>query len=226
MNISKQKKAIVLLSGGIDSATCLFIARKTHKCHCLIFDYGQRHRREIRFAESIAQKTKSPYRILKLSLPWGGTALLDKGKRLPQDRRLSRIGKDIPPTYVPGRNIIFLSIGISWAEVLGASYVYIGAHQSDFSGYPDCRKDFFEAFQKAIIKGTKAGVEGKEIEIVAPLLDKTKSEIVKMGKRLGVPFELTWSCYKGGKRPCGRCDSCILREKGFKEAGIEDPLIK
>lgn len=220
------KKAIVLLSGGIDSATCLYLARKRHKCYCLICDYRQRHKREIQFAKSIAQKKKSTYRIFKLSLPWEGTALLDTGMRLPQDRALDKIGKDIPPTYVPGRNIIFLSLALSWAEVLGASYIYIGAHQSDFSGYPDCREEFFRAFQKVINKGTKAGVEGKKIEIVTPLLNKTKAEIIKIGKRLGVPFELTWSCYKGGKRPCGRCDSCILRKRGFEEAGIRDPLMK
>ncbi len=220
------EKAIVLLSGGIDSATCLFIAGKRHRCNCIIFDYGQRHKREILSAKSIAKKTRSAYRILKLSLPWGGTSLLDKGMRLPQDRQSNRIGKDIPPTYVPARNIIFLSIALSWAEVLGAGYIYIGAHQSDSSGYPDCRRDFLKAFQEVIKKGTKVGVEGKRIKIVAPLLDKTKSEIIKMGNRLGVPFGLTWSCYKGGKMPCGRCDSCLLRKRGFKEAGIEDPLVR
>ena len=174
----------------------------------------------------IAKKSKSSYEIVKFSLPWGGSAIIDSKIRLPQDRTLKDIDNGIPVTYVPARNIIFLSIAVSWAEILDAEYIYIGAHSYDFSGYPDCRRSFFESFQKVIDVATKSGVKGKKIKIVTPILNKTKSEIVKLGKELKVPFELTWSCYKGGKKPCQRCDSCILRKKGFDEAGVIDPLLR
>ncbi|HDM08626.1 MAG TPA: 7-cyano-7-deazaguanine synthase, partial [Candidatus Omnitrophica bacterium] len=131
-----------------------------------------------------------------------------------------------PSTYVPARNIIFLSYALSYAESISASEIFIGANAVDYSGYPDCRPQFIRAFQKMALVGTKAGVEGKGIKISAPLIKMKKSEIIKLGAKLGVPYEYTWSCYRGGKIPCGRCDSCILRKKGFKEAGLEDPLWK
>lgn len=210
------KSAIILLSGGLDSATALYCAKSLgFKTHALIFDYGQRHKKEIIQAKKIAHRAGCDYRVVKISLPWQGSSLLDKKMRLPQNRRI--ISKKIPSTYVPARNIIFLSFAASYAEVVGADAIFIGANAIDYSGYPDCRPDFFKAFQKVIKKGMKAGVEGKSIRIMMPLLHKTKAQIIRMGLKLKVPYELTWSCYQGGVRPCGKCDSCVLRDKGFRE---------
>ena len=219
------KHAIVLLSGGVDSTTVLYHARRQgYKIHALIFDYGQRHKKEIERAKRIAQLSRSDYRVIKISFPWRGSALLDKKISLPQNRFI--IPDKIPVTYVPARNIIFLSFAASFAEAIGARAIFIGANAIDYSGYPDCRPEFFKAFQHMMAKGMKTGVEGKTIKIYAPLIRKTKAQIVRLGLKLKVPFHLTWSCYKGGKKPCGRCDSCLLREKGFKEAGKEDPYFK
>ncbi|MBF0385561.1 MAG: 7-cyano-7-deazaguanine synthase QueC [Candidatus Omnitrophica bacterium] len=217
-------KAIVLLSGGLDSATTLYYARKRgFKVFCLIFDYGQRHKKEIAQAVRIAEASHSGYSVLNICLPQKGSALLEKRLVLPKGKA-SPLNK-IPSTYVPSRNIVFLSLAASYAEVLNADTVFIGANAIDYSGYPDCRPEFMNAFQKALDAGTKAGVEGKRIKIAAPLINKTKSQIVEMASKLKVPLHLTWSCYRGGKRPCGVCDSCVLREKGFQEAGIIDPAI-
>ena len=220
------KKAIVLLSGGLDSAVTLYLARKRlFSCQCLIFDYGQRHKKEIESAKRIAKSAECLHQILKIKLPWRGSSLLDKKIAIPRQMgRLTRRGRDIPTTYVPGRNIIFLSFALSFAEAVSAKAIFIGAHSQDYSGYPDCRKEFFQAFSKVIKRGTKSGFGGGGIRIFFPLINKRKSEIIKLGLRLGVPFELTWSCYQGGKQPCGRCDSCYFRSKGFVEAGIPDPL--
>ncbi|OGX26554.1 MAG: 7-cyano-7-deazaguanine synthase QueC [Omnitrophica WOR_2 bacterium RIFCSPHIGHO2_01_FULL_48_9] len=208
--------AIILLSGGLDSATVLFLAKaKGFKTYALIFDYGQRHRKEILRAKKLAQLSGSESRVVKISLPWAGSALLDKKMRLPQNRKI--IPREIPATYVPARNIIFLSLAASYAEVVGARAIFIGANAIDYSGYPDCRPAFFKAYQKVMHKGMKAGVEGKTIKIFAPLLYKTKEQIIRLGLKLKVPYELTWSCYAGGARPCGKCDSCLLREKGFEQ---------
>jgi len=213
-------RAVVLLSGGLDSATTLYFARKKgFRCFCLIFDYGQRHKKEIGSAVKIAQDAGASYKIIKISLPWQGSALLDK--RI----KISRGKKGIPNTYVPGRNIIFLSFALSYAEAIGAGAIFIGAHIQDYSGYPDCRPQFYQAFGRVISTGTKSGVEKKEIRIITPLINKGKAEIIRLGENLGVPFALTRSCYEGASRPCGRCDSCYFRARGFKEAGIIDPAL-
>lgn len=206
----KDKKAIILLSGGLDSTTTLYYALdRGYDCHCLIFDYGQRHKKEVRIATSIAKRLKVAYQVIKIKLPWKGSSLLDKKKKVPRFHGFTV--KKVPSTYVPARNTIFLSFATSFAEAIGASTIYIGANAVDYSGYPDCRPSFIKAFQKVI----KAGTKNNKIKVAAPLLRLTKKEIVKLGRKLGVPLEKTWSCYKGGKRPCGVCDSCKLRQKGF-----------
>ncbi len=222
------KKAIILLSGGLDSATTLYLAKKLgFKCFCLIFDYGQRHGKEIKSAKAIAQSVNCQSQVIKISLPWKGSALLDKKIIIPgRDNETTRQRDNaIPSTYVPARNIIFLSFALSYAESVGASAIFIGAHVHDYSGYPDCRPEFYRAFNRIITCGTKAGVEKRRIEIKTPLINKNKTEIIKLGKRLGVPFARTWSCYQGAKIPCGKCDSCYFRAKGFQGAGIKDPLL-
>ncbi|MEW6102065.1 MAG: 7-cyano-7-deazaguanine synthase QueC [Candidatus Omnitrophota bacterium] len=216
---TSRRKAVVLLSGGLDSATTLFFAKsRGYECFCLAFNYGQRHDKEINAAKKIAESAKAKYRVLKISLPWKGSALLDNKIAIPKEP-----GKGIPSTYVPARNIIFLSFALSYAEAIGAAAIFIGAHAQDYSGYPDCRPEFFSAFNQVARSGTKAGSNGKRIEIKMPLINKTKAEIIKLGARLGVPFRLTWSCYTGERKPCGECDSCFFRHKGFQEAGFNDP---
>lgn len=217
------RQAVVLLSGGLDSAVILYFAKSQgFECFCLIFDYGQRHKKEIDSAKSIAHRTGCPYKIIKFKLAWGGSSLLDRKLKIPQAK--DRL-KSIPSTYVPGRNIIFLSFALSYAEAIKAEAIFIGAHAQDYSGYPDCRAAFYQAFMGVINAGTKAGVEGKAIKVFTPLINKTKAEIIRLGASLSVPFQLSWSCYQGGRYPCGKCDSCYFRAKGFSEAGIDDPLI-
>ncbi len=215
------QSCVVLFSGGLDSTTTLYLARKQGlKVHALTLDYGQLHRREINSARAIAKKIRIPHKILKISLPWKGSALLDKSKKLPKNRTLQQMGNDIPITYVPARNTIFLSFGLSWAEVIKAESVWIGANALDFSGYPDCRPDYLAAMENVFRLGTREGREGGGIRIKAPLVKKTKADIVRLALELGVPLEKTWSCYQGGKKPCGLCDSCLLRQKGTEEAGL------
>jgi len=222
------KRAIVLLSGGLDSATTLYFARSQgYRCSCLIFDYGQRHGKEIKSAKTIARSVNCKYQIIKISLPWKGSSLLDRKIKIPKLKNSTnskQLKNNIPATYVPGRNIIFLSFALSYAEAIKAEAIFIGAHAQDYSGYPDCRPEFYRAFNRVSSCGTKAGVEKRRIEIKVPLINKSKAQIVRLGNRLGVPFDLTWSCYQGGKEPCGKCDSCYFRAKGFKEAGIQDLL--
>jgi len=221
------KHAVVLLSGGLDSTTLLFFAKaRGFKAHCLIFDYQQRHKKEIRRAVSIARQVQSPFAVVKIALPWRGSALLDKQIPLPKNRSLKRISAHkIPTTYVPARNIIFLSFAVSYAEAIGAGTVFIGANAIDYSGYPDCRPEFYLTYREVLKTGLKSGVEGKAIKIATPLIHKTKAQIIQLGLSLKVPYHLTWSCYQGGKKPCGRCDSCLLREKGFAEIGKKDPSL-
>ena len=216
-------KAIVLLSGGLDSATTLYYAKaKGYHTYALIFDYGQRHRKEIVCAQKIARAARCKFHVVKIALPWKGSALLDSAIQVPQHRRLD--AKNIPVTYVPARNIIFLSFAASYAEAIGARTIFIGANAIDYSGYPDCRPVFFAAYEQVLAKGLKTGVEHKKISVKTPLIRKTKSQIIRLGLQLKVPYEWTWSCYLGGKNPCGVCDSCRLRAKGFQEAQRENSL--
>jgi len=217
------KRAIVLLSGGLDSATTLYYAKhKGYNVHALIFDYGQRHKKEVKCAIKVAKAAKCPFKVVKIALPWKGSALLDKKIDIPRNRRLD--AKDIPPTYVPSRNIIFLSFAASYAEAVGAEKIFIGANAIDYSGYPDCRPGFFKAFSRVLKTGLETGVKGRPIRVETPLIRMTKGQIVRLGIKLKVPYGLTWSCYTGLRWMCGECDSCRLRQKGFDEARIKDPI--
>lgn len=221
------KKAVVLLSGGIDSATTLAIAKDSgYEVYAISFRYGQRHVFELEAAKKIAgQMDVVKHLIMDIDLSsFGGSALTDK-INVPKLHKVKDIGKEIPVTYVPARNLIFLSLALGWAEVLGSTDLFIGVNAVDYSGYPDCRQEFIEAFEKTANLGTKIGVEGKRIIVHTPLISLSKSEIIKKGVELGVDYGLTHSCYdpddKG--RACGSCDSCLLRKKGFEEAEVEDP---
>jgi len=218
-------KAVVLLSGGLDSAVTLYSAiNDGYECHCLSFDYGQRHRQELRCARQIARKAGVTLHVVKLRMPWKGSSLLDTTKKLPLGRSVKTIKRGgIPSTYVPGRNTIFLSLAASFAEAIGARAIFIGAHAEDSSGYPDCRAGYLKAFDHVVRIGTKRGLEGK-LRLKFPLIKMGKSRIIKFGSALGVPFGLTRSCYSNGGTPCGTCDSCVLRAKGFREAGLKDPV--
>lgn len=225
--VNSRKSCVVLLSGGLDSATVLYLARKRgFSPFCLIFDYGQRHSREIESAKKIAGSAKCPYKLVKISLPWQGSSLLDNRRKIPEaDIAGVKDKGQIPSTYVPARNLIFLSLALSLAETIGSKAIFIGANAVDFSGYPDCRPEFYRAFEKVISRGTKAGAEKRKIRVWTPLIKLTKAGIIKLGLKLGVPYELTWSCYQGKKRPCGKCESCFYRAKGFQEAGKLDPAL-
>lgn len=222
-----QKKAVCLFSGGLDSTTVLWMARQSgYQLYALTVYYGQRHGKEIDCARKIAVDLNIEHQIVPIELPWKGSSLLDSGMPVPVHREFDAISQDIPATYVPARNSIFLSMSASYAEVIGAETIFIGVNALDYSGYPDCRPEYLSAFGKALAAGTKAGMEGRKLEILAPLLSMTKKEIIIVGHRLGVPFDKTWSCYQGMELPCGCCDSCLLRRKGFLEAGLADPLME
>ncbi|MEB3299306.1 MAG: 7-cyano-7-deazaguanine synthase QueC [Candidatus Sericytochromatia bacterium] len=221
-----ERSAIVLLSGGLDSTTCAWIARRDgYRIHALSFDYGQRLAREVRSAEAVAHAVDAvEHVVMRFDLGvWGGSSLTS-ATPVPQHDDVSAIGKEIPNTYVPGRNTLFLAFATSFAEARGAEAIFIGVNALDYSGYPDCRPAFVEAFEEVIRQGTAAGAHGKAPRIVAPLMDLTKAGIVRLGVELGVDHGLTWSCYVGGDLPCGRCDSCLLRAQGFADAGVADPV--
>ncbi len=220
------KKAIVLLSGGLDSSTTLAMAHEEgYELYALTFLYGQTHSREIESAEKLAEHFDvDEHKILDIPLEEiGESSLLGDEEEIPSHAE-DEIGDEIPSTYVPARNIVLLSYALSYAESVDADAIFIGANARDYSGYPDCRPEFYDAFERMAEKGTKRGVEGDPIDIRYPLIDMTKGDIVEKGTELNVPWELTWSCYEGGERACGECDSCKLRLKGFQEAGLEDPI--
>lgn len=220
-------KAIVLLSGGLDSSTVLYQAQADGcECYAISFDYQQRHRRELESAKAIARCANvKEHQVVSFDLrQWGGSALTDNDIELPEHRSVTQMSENIPITYVPARNTIFLSFGLSYAEAKGAQRVYIGVNALDYSGYPDCRPDYIQAMQKVFVLGTKQGREGEAIRIVTPLINLKKTEIIKLGNQLGVPWEQTWSCYAGSDIACGVCDSCKLRLAAFAELGLKDPL--
>jgi 7-cyano-7-deazaguanine synthase len=222
-------KAVVLLSGGLDSTTVLAIAgSEGYELYALSFRYGQRHSRELECASSVAKAMGvTQHLIISCDLrAIGGSALTDQ-MDVPKQRGAEQISAGIPVTYVPARNTIFLSFALAWAEVLGAKDIFIGVNALDYSGYPDCRPEYIEAFEKLAALGTKAGVEGRlPLKIHAPLIAMTKAEVIRTGLKLGIDYSMTHSCYDPGEggMACGACDSCLLRLKGFEEAGASDPL--
>jgi len=218
------KRALILVSGGLDSATVLAMARaEGYDCYTLAFDYGQRHRAELLAAERVSNALGAvEHKVIPLDLTAiGGSALTDNTIAVPDHSD----DAGIPVTYVPARNTVFLSIGLGWAEVLGADDIFIGVNAVDYSGYPDCRPDFIEAFERMANLATKAGVEGHPLRIRTPLIDLSKGEIIRRGMALGVDYALTVSCYQADAdgRACGKCDSCYLRREGFAAAGLDDP---
>lgn len=221
------KKAVVLLSGGLDSATTAAIAKSEgFDLYAVSFDYGQRHSRELESAKAIAQSLGAvDHLVISFDMTKiGGSALTDNID-VPVDRDLAEIGLGIPVTYVPARNTIFLAFAVSYAETIGAEDIFIGISEVDYSGYPDCRREFVDAFENAANLGTKAGTEGGiRFRIHTPLVKLSKAQTIKRGLELGVDFSLTWSCYLGGQKPCGKCDSCKLRLAGFAQIGMKDPL--
>ena len=222
-----KKKAVVLLSGGIDSSTTLAIAiKENYEPYVISFNYGQRHIWELRASRSIAESMHVEHSIVvNIDLRRIGGSALTADVEVPKSRTEREIADEIPVTYVPARNTIFLAYALGWAEVMGAHDIFIGVNAIDYSGYPDCRPEFIRAFERMANLATKEGIEGRRITIQTPLINLTKAEIIKMGHALGVDFSLTHSCYDPDSdgSACGTCDSCLLRKKGFKEAGILDP---
>jgi 7-cyano-7-deazaguanine synthase len=220
-------KAVVLLSGGLDSATTLAMAvDQGYDCYCLSFEYGQSHNTEVRYASSLATSLGAKeHRIANIDIgAFGGSALTDDAIDVPD---YEAHVDEIPVTYVPARNTVFLSYALAWAEVLGASDIFIGVNAVDYSGYPDCRPEFIAAFQNLANLATRAGLEGKLITIQTPLIHLSKDEIIKYGTELGIDYALTVSCYRLDTtgRACGRCDSCVIRKEGFTKAGMPDPTV-
>ena len=223
MNQGAERKAVILLSGGLDSATALALASDAgFDCYALSLDYGQRHHAELAAARRVAAALRViEHKVIPLDLTRiGGSALTDRRIAVPE-----QASDGIPVTYVPARNTIFLSLALGWAEVLGAWDLFIGVNAVDYSGYPDCRPEYIQAFQRLCQLATRAGVEGGTFQVHAPLIEMSKADIIRVGSRLGVDYALTVSCYAADAagRACGRCDSCRLRSKGFADAGVEDP---
>ncbi|MGB8000531.1 MAG: 7-cyano-7-deazaguanine synthase QueC [Anaerobacillus sp.] len=218
------KKAVIVLSGGLDSTTCMGMAKeKGYELYPITFHYGQKHNREVEQAKKVAEYYDAPdHRIVNISFlnQIGGSALTDDSIDVPTDMDED----EIPVTYVPARNMIFLSLASAYAEVIGAEAIYIGVSAVDYSGYPDCRPEFIESMNETVNLATKAGATGSEMRIATPLINLTKADTVSEGLRLSVPYELTTSCYNGEEEACGECDSCRLRLKGFEEAGAVDPI--
>lgn len=222
------KKAIVLLSGGLDSTTALYFAKSQgfDELYAITFLYGQKHDKELKSAQAVAKAVGvKEHKIVNLLLnQWHGCSLTDPDMDV-KDGNAER--QDIPDTYVPARNMVFLSVAASWADALDITDIFIGVSEVDYSGYVDCREEFIKAMEQAVNLGTVLGAEKKQhITIHAPFMHMTKADEVKLGERLGVDFGLTWTCYRGGDKPCGTCDSCLLRAKAFAEAGVEDPLTR
>ncbi|MGE4384527.1 MAG: 7-cyano-7-deazaguanine synthase QueC [Endomicrobiaceae bacterium] len=214
-----KKKAIILFSGGLDSTTVLYYAMsKKYDCHCLIFDYGQKHKKEVKNAEKMAKSLGLVFQTVHIKLPWDKSALTNKSVNIPNHKIIKK--GFVPPTYVPGRNTIFLSYAISYAETIKAGSIFLGINAVDFSSYPDCTGQYLQAMQ-SVTKALK-----NKIKIHAPIEHFSKAQIIKLGTKLKVPYEKTWTCYSGTKKPCGICDSCKLRAKGFEEVGINDPALK
>lgn len=216
---------LVVLSGGLDSTVCMALANResSEPPLALTFDYGQRHRTEIDRAAAVAGYYRAEHLVVELDTSaWGGSALTDPSMDVP----VGGESDGIPVTYVPARNSIFLAVALGVAEARRLDAVWIGVNAIDYSGYPDCRPEFIDAFRRVAATGQKRGVEGNPIAIRTPLIESTKAEIVRTGMSAGAPFQLTWSCYRGGARPCGVCDACILRARGFAEAGVDDPALQ
>ncbi|HOE18935.1 MAG TPA: 7-cyano-7-deazaguanine synthase QueC [Syntrophorhabdaceae bacterium] len=225
----EKPRAVVLLSGGLDSTTTLAIARQQgYEVYAITFSYGQRHETEVAAAEQVAMFFSVARHItIDIDLRRFGGSALTGNIPVPKGRRSDEISHDIPTTYVPARNTIFLSLALAWAETLGAGDIFIGVNALDYSGYPDCRPEYIEAFEKMANIATKAGVDGAHFTIHAPLINMTKAQIIRKGMELGVDFSITSTCYDPlpDGRPCGQCDACILRQKGFAESGFADPLL-
>ena len=224
----ERPRAVVLLSGGVDSSTALAMSTdEGYACHCVSFDYGQRHRLELKAARAVATALcAADHRIVTIDASaFAGASALTGGEPLPKGRSEAEIAGGIPSTYVPARNTIFLAHALGWAEILEAGHIVVGVTAVDYSGYPDCRPEYIAAFERMAALATKAGVEGRPVKILAPLIRLSKAEIIRAGSALGVDYGLTLSCYDPSPEgtPCGQCDSCLLREKGFAEAGIPDP---
>ena len=221
-------KAVVLLSGGLDSTVTAALAQQDgHRIHCVTVSYGQRHRVEIERAQAVAKALGAAgHVVVTVDLRAIGGSALTADVEVPKDRAQEERAGKIPITYVPARNTIFLSLALAYAETLNAQAIYFGANVLDYSGYPDCRPDFIRAFETVARLGTKMGVEGRTVEIRAPLLMLSKAEIIRRGQDLRVPFQLTHSCYDPGLEgvACGRCDSCLIRREGFRQAGVVDPV--
>jgi 7-cyano-7-deazaguanine synthase len=224
--VVEQPKAVVLLSGGLDSSATIYHVRSLgYQLYALSFDYQQRHQRELLAAKAIAQAVGVvTHQVVQFDLrQWGGSALTG-AETVPQNRSIAEMERGIPITYVPARNTIFLAFALSWAEALGAEAIFIGAHIQDYSGYPDCRPDYLAAMGEVYRLGTKVGREGKSIQLIAPLIDLGKKAIITLGDQYQVPWALTYSCYLGEPLACGRCDSCQLRRQAFWDLGQEDPV--